>query len=202
LDALSELVAILSPGKIVGLIVGRAQFGSIEAWLGKPNPPLPVVATPEEVYLAGLHAALAPIIFPPPPESGWLAFMRLLRNKSAHLGHPLFRKAVLRGHSGEPHVFIPRVWPFLWEKHMKPSGSGQPTESLTDLLTANLLHQDAISFAKGLRTKVLMVVDKALSQISPFYSTVEGFQPNATALVELQSQSKTSDFKEFLAPPI
>src|SRR5712692_416490 len=147
-DALADIVAIFFPGSIKGLEVGRAQFSKIEVWLSKPLPQVGLIATPSEFYLKELYKAIEPLVRAQPPETDWLPLMRLLRNKAAHLGQPLFRQVGLpRAGDGRLFAFIPRQWPYLWERLIKPAGQ-QPSNPtmFTQLLRDSLIHQDIVTY--------------------------------------------------------
>jgi eukaryotic-like serine/threonine-protein kinase len=68
---------------------------------------------------ADLWIALRPLVYSEGTDREWLPLMRLLRNKVAHLGQPVFREV------GLPHlieerayVFVPRQWPYIWERYI------------------------------------------------------------------------------------
>ena len=197
LDSLSELIAIFSQGAIKNLEVGRSQFTSIEAWLKDTYQQPSLIATPRDVYLDALHTKLHPLVHCAPPESDWLPYMRLLRNKAAHLGDGPFRSSVLRGKDGGFYRFIPREWPYIWEKHMKPAGYQHPVP-MPDLLRKTLIHQDVSEYAQGALRKVLQIATEAQSQTAHTYTDFSGFAFNQTALEELTANSKEFAFERFV----
>jgi hypothetical protein len=197
LDALSEIVAVFSQGTINNLQVGRAQFSSIETWLKSNYKQPSIIATPRDVYLIDLHAKLQPIIHSQSPEAEWLPYMRHLRNKLVHLGDGPFRTSVLRGNDGGFYTFIPREWPFIWEKHLKPSGQEQPI-SMSDLILNTLIHQDIDEYAQGALCKVKQVISEACSLTAKAYTDFSNFGFNQIALSELTSKSKEFAFQHFI----
>ncbi len=203
LDALADLTALFLTRQISGLHLGRAQFLWIEAWLGRPLPPAGLVLTPQEHHLRQLYDTLGPLVRPGHPERDWLPLMRLLRNKATHLGPANFRYIGLHDKTGRFYTFIPRQWPYLLEKHIKkrndPSRPKDP-DFLPTLFREALVHQDVITYAQGLRAKVLEVVHAGVSVLIETYEQFKGFSLNQGALEELQRSSKTYDFEYFLGP--
>jgi hypothetical protein len=197
-DASSDLIAIFFPGRIKNLEVGRAQFSRIETWLNEPFLSPGLIATPSEFYLKKLHDALTPVIQAPSPETDWPPMMRLLRNKAAHLGQPLFRQWGLpRIGDGKMFAFIPRQWPYLWESQIKPSGHTPPTP-LPQLLRAILIHQDIVSYSRGLLKKVQAVIAAESSVLNEAYDQFKDLPENQSALMQLKNNSKKYDFESFV----
>jgi hypothetical protein len=187
LDSLAEMIAIFSQGHIKNLHVGRAQFSRIEERLNEPQ---------IEHLLDKVHAALYPLIYCDDPEAEWLSYMRMLRNKTSHLGPALFRTTVLRGQDGQFYKFVPREWPYLWEKYMKPEGI-QPAMPMSELLKKTLAHQDIVDYSCGALKKVTGVIEDVLCLIGPAYTEFSDFGPNTIALNELTKNSKTFAFEHF-----
>ena len=200
LDALADLIALFLTGMIPGLTLGRAQFARIEAWLERPLPPIGLVTTPYDICLRKLRDTLAPMVLPSPPERDWLPLMRMLRNKVAHLGQPVFRTVGLYDEEFRFWSFVPRQWPFIWEKHMKPHDPSIPVDRsvLPKLFPELLMHQDITSYATGLRKKVLDVIGAGASVVNEAYRDFKDFAPNQAALAELQSNSVAYEFESFL----
>ena len=146
LDALADLIALFFTGLIPGLRLGRAQFGRVEEWLKRTPKSVGIVVTPFDHYLRQLFDALEPVVNAPGPERDWLPLMRMLRNKAAHLGQPVFRQIGLHDKTPKFYTFIPRQWPYLWERHLKPRGSA-PSEPgfLPKLFKETLIHQDVVT---------------------------------------------------------
>jgi hypothetical protein len=199
LDSLADLIALFLTGLIPSLSVGRAQFARIESWLKRPLAPVTLVVTPYDSELRNLHDALRPLVFSGAPEQDWLPLMRMLRNKVAHLGQPVFRQVGLHDEDFRFHAFVPRQWPFIWEKHMKPHDPNTPIDRtvLPKLFRELLVHEDIISYAGGLRAKVLKVIDTGVSVVSSAYSVFGSFGVNQAAIAELQSNSVAYQFEYF-----
>ncbi len=200
LDALADLTALFLTRQIPGLRLGRAQFARIEAWLGRPLPPAGPVLTPQEHRLQQLYDTLGPLVRPGHQERDWLPLMRLLRNKATHLGAAIFRYIGLHDKAGRFHTFIPRQWPYLWERHIKRHDPSRPKDPdfLPTLFRETLVHQDVITYAQGLRAKVLEVVHAGVSVLVETYEQFKGFSLNQAALVELERSSERYDFECFL----
>jgi hypothetical protein len=196
LDSLSEMIAIFSQGNIKGLQVGYAQFSRIEAWLTEPLPKPNPIMSPTEDFLAQLHGALYPLIFCDAPEVDWLPYLRTLRNKTSHLGSALFRSTVLCGSDGQYYTFVPREWPYIWEKYMKPEGS-KPPVSMAELLRRILAHQDIVEYSQGALKKVTGVIGEALHLVAHTYTNFSSFTFNQKAMDELAKNSKIFSFEHF-----
>ena len=199
LDAQADLIALFFTGSIPGLRLGRAQFSRIEKWLERPLPPFGIVVTPHDHHLHALFDALEPLVNATGPEREWLPLMRLLRNKAAHLGQPVFRTVGLHDKT-KFYVFIPRQWPYLWERHIKPAGSSPPSapDFLSKFYKETLMHQDMETYAIGLRAKVREVIRAGIYVLTETYVHVQDFDPNQTALAELQGNSEAYAFEHFL----
>jgi hypothetical protein len=201
LDALADLVALFMPALIPNLRVGRAQFSQIEVWLDRPLPAFGVVVSPQQYFLSQLHVVLRPLVYPGPPERDWLRLMRMFRNKAAHLGDHVFRYMGFHDTHGRFYTFAPRQWPFIWERYMKrpdPSRSVDPN-FLPNLFRKTLVHQDVVSYARGLRGKVTDVVAAGISVLNDAYVQFRDFPVNMGALVELQGSSELHEFEYFAA---
>jgi hypothetical protein len=197
LDTVSEIIAIFSQGGIKGLEVGQAQFYAIEVWLKNNYKPPNRIMTPRDIYLEKLHSKLKPIIHRQPPETGWLTYMRLMRNKVAHLGNGPLRFGRLRGNDGAAYTFAPRVWPYLWERDVKPSDQ-QSRVDMRELLLKTLVHQDVVEYMRGATRKIKEVVHEACSLTANAYTDFENFGFNQIALDELDHNSKECSFQHFL----
>ncbi len=197
LDMLAELVALVFTGLIPGLTVGRAQFGSIEDWLRKPAQAAGIVFSPQEPTLADLRVALTPLVVPNGPERDWLPLVRMLRNKGAHLGDEVFRYFGLFGPDGSSYLFVPREWPYFFEQHMKPAGQGTP-EPFPQFLLRTLIHQDYVSFAKGLTAKIRSVVASVSEITRAAFNLFGEFELNQLALEQLRANSRAYSFEYFI----
>jgi hypothetical protein len=199
LDSLADLIALFFTGLIPRLHLGRAQFSRIEEWLKRPLPPFGLIVTPHDDRLRQLFNSLAPLVHSTGPESEWLPFMRMLRNKVAHLGHPVFRQVGLHDRTPKFYTFIPRQWPYIWERHMKPSGSPKTYGPgfLRKFFLETLMHQDVVTYGSGLRAKVVSVVQAGVSELAATYHQFQDFPLNAAALAELQGNSESFSFERF-----
>lgn len=199
LDSLSEVIAIFFPGCIKGLEVGRSQFSKIETWVRGPDPTVSMIASPSEFYLKELYDALKPVILASPPETDWLPMMRLLRNKSSHLGQTLFRLVGLpRAGDGRFFDFMPRQWPFLWESLITPVGQPPSTRPLPQLLGDTLVHQDIVTYSVGLLAKVKILVTVAATVLSKAYEQFKDLPLHQSALDQLKGNFEKHNFENFV----
>jgi hypothetical protein len=199
LDVLADLIALFFTGLIPRLHFGRAQFSRVEDWLRRPLPPFGLVLTPYDERLRKLFNSIAPLVHATGQEREWLPLMRMLRNKAAHLGHPVFRQVGLHDQTPKFYTFIPRQWPYIWERHMRPRGSASPygPDFLKKFFLETLMHQDVVSYGSGLRAKVMAVVQAGVSQLAETYHQFQDFPLNSTALAELQGNSENYSFERF-----
>jgi hypothetical protein len=200
LDALADLIALFFTGLIPDLRLGRAQFSRIERWLDRPLPAGGLVLTPSEHHVRRLYDTLRPLVYPSQPEHDWLPLMRLFRNKGAHLGSAMFRYVGLHDESFHFYTFIPRQWPYIWERYMKRREANRPADPdfLPTLLRKTLVHQDIITYAQSLQAKVHDVVHGGVSVLIEAYEQFKDFPVNQAALAELQGSSESYDFECFL----
>ena len=198
LDNLSDLFALFLTGLIPGLRFGRAQFSSIESWLEQPLPPAGLVVSPYDEWKDKLHNLLRPIVHSESPEKDWLPLMRMLRNKIAHLSPATFRTFGLHDENLRFYEFIPRRWPYLWEKYVKPKSSHAPDPMfMQKLFQETLIHQDIEAYSKGVRAKVFKVIEAGASVISEMYVRFAEFGLNQRAIDELRSNSLSYEFEYF-----
>lgn len=199
LDGFADLVAVFLTGLIPDLRVGRAQFTRIERWLNRPLPTTGLLLTPPEHFLRQLYDTLRPLVYAGAPERDWLPLMRLYRNKAAHLNDAVFRYVVLHDNNGRFHTFLPRQWPYLWEKHMKPADPNRPKDPsfFSRLCSETLVHQDVITYVRGLTEKVSAVVAAGMSVLNAAFDQFRDFPPNRPALAELQGSSEAYAFEYF-----
>jgi hypothetical protein len=203
LDSLAEVIAIFFPGCINGLEVGRAQFSKVEQWVKRSFLATGPVVAPSEFYLKVLYDAVEPLINAPHPETDWLPLMRLLRNKAAHLGQPLFRQVGLpRAGDGRLFAFIPRQWPYLWESLIQPA-SERATNPIPfpELLNDSLIHQDIVSYSRGLVAKVRALVAAASIVLNETYDRFKDLPENQSALIQLKGNFQKYDFEYFVDVP-
>jgi hypothetical protein len=199
-DSLADVIAIFFPGRIKGLKVGRSQFSKIELWIKQPLPAAGMIVAPSEFYLKRLHDAPKPLVLAPHPEIDWLPMMRLLRNKSAHFEQPLFRQWGLpRTRDGRLFVFIPREWPCLWERLFEPASQRPANPSvLPQLLRDSLIHQDIVTYSRGLLGKVKAVIASASAVLNEAYDQFKDLPQNQSALAELKTNFEKYDFENFV----
>jgi hypothetical protein len=122
-----------------------------------------------------------------------------LRNKASHLGQPVFRTMSFHDKAGKFYEFIPRQWPYIWERRIAPHG-GPRDPHLAQRFQEELIHMDIVSFSQSLRLKVTEVVRTATAVISQAYDQFKDFPFNQAALSELQSNSEAYTFESFIQP--
>jgi hypothetical protein len=200
LDALADLTALFFTGLISRLTLGRSQFARIEDWLKRPFPRFGLLLTPYDQPLRELYDALHPLVLAQGPETSWLPFMRLLRNKAEHLGQPVFRQIGLHDATPKFYTFIPRQWPFIWEQHMTPPGQSVTADAnfIPRYFQDALVHQDIVTYAHGLRAKVRRVIHAGIDVLLKTYVIVENFGLNQAALAELHGNSEAYKFEYFI----
>jgi len=199
LDGFADTSALFFTRLVPDLRLGRAQFSRLESWLARPLPVPGLVVSPQEHLLRQLYDALRPLVYPDGPDRDWLRLMRLFRNKAAHLGDAVFRYVVLHDESDRFYTFLPRQWPYIWERHMKPASDSGPQDPdrLPTLFRETLTHQDINSWVRGLRSTVHTVLDSGLSVLNVAFRTVEGFPLNQAALAQLNGSSEFHTFEYF-----
>ena len=87
--------------------------------------------------------------------------------------------------NGKYYVFLPRKWPLLWEKNMKPHDPAVKPAHMSSLLGDLLINQDMMSFAVGLHKKVVKVVEAAVREVLNMYQDFANFDTNKAAIAEL-----------------
>ena len=201
LDVLADLVALFFTGHISRLRLGRAQFSDLDAWLGQPFASANLIVTPYEYHLSELHHQLQGLVHvdSPSPEKDWLPLMRLYRNKAAHMGDHMFSYVGLQDEDNEFYTFVPRQWPYIMEKDLKPVDSNRPTDpsEIRTFCEQTLIHEDIVSYTQGLRLKILTVVDTTVIVLDSAYEEFSQFPLNEAALDELRESSKSFDFEYF-----
>jgi hypothetical protein len=147
--------------------------------------------------------ALKPLIMPGPPEEDWLPLMHMLRDKSIHLGQATLRQVGLYDASVKAYVFIPRKWPFIWERDVKRYDPAVKADKahMPSLLSGLLINQDILSFTVGLHKKVIAVVRAAIVEVLDMYRAFENFDTNVAAIAELEQNSVTFRFEHFVETP-
>jgi hypothetical protein len=164
-------------------------------------PRIGTIVSPSEFYLKKVYDTLEPMIHTVYPETDWLPLMHLLRNKAAHLGPTLFRQVGLhRTADGRIFSFIPRQWPYLWEKHIKPANQ-QPADSRSlyiQFLRDSLIHQDVVTYSRGLLLKVEALVAAACAVLNEAYDQFKDLPENQSALLQLKRDSEDYKFESFI----
>ncbi len=198
-DSTAELVALFLPNQIKNLSPGRAQFSSIESWLEGPRPVTSLVCTPQrQKKLEELYDKIKPAVCTCGEEKEWLRFARNLRNKSTHIPGSI-RQFVFKHSNGELYTFLPRDWPFIWEKLFHVSGSMPPAglAPMPELLNRILLRQDKLSYAEQLRTRITALIGDVLVVVDQMYRDFGQFPLNQSALEQLLKNSQLADFQAF-----
>lgn len=200
LDTLTDLIAIFLTGRIHGIRLGRGEFRLVEQWVAKPLGSRGLVLTPYDGHLQALYDAVKPLVLTAPPEQDWLPLMHMLRNKSIHLGQGMLRQVGLHDSAGNSYIFLPRRWPFIWERDFEPSNASRqsPQAHLPTVFGELLMHQDILTFTEGLRQKVIAVAQAILSEILVMYRVFQDFETNRAAIEELDKSSVTFRFENFL----
>jgi len=82
---------------------------------------------------------------------------------------------------------------------MKPHDPNIPVDRtvLPKLFREILIHQDIVSYAEGLRQKVLAVTSEGVLVVSSAYKEFGNFAVNQGALAELQGNSLAYNFEYF-----
>jgi hypothetical protein len=199
LDALADVIALFFTSRIPRLRLGRAQFARVEEWLDEPLEIASLVVSPQEHYLGQIYHVLRPIVFPSGPDKHWLPLLRLLRNKSAHMGDRIFPFIGLHDRDGTFYEFFPRQWPYILESHISHKDSAQ-IRSQTPMqphLEEVLMHQDVISFSKGLCLRVSSVVEETCKILTVAYAQFRTLPVNDAALQELNGSAEAFEFEFF-----
>ena len=201
LDVLADLVALFFARCIPRLRLGRAQFSDLDDWLEQPFADANHIVTPYEHHLRELHCQLQGLIHvdSPSPEKNWLPLMRLYRNKAAHMGDHMFQYVHLHDENAAFYTFVPRQWPYIMEKDLKPTDSNRPDDpsEIRTFCEQTLIHEDIVSYTQGLRLKIFTVVDTTVTVLDSAYKEFSPFLLNEAALDELGASSKSFDFEYF-----
>ncbi|MBI1747012.1 MAG: hypothetical protein HYR55_10545 [Acidobacteria bacterium] len=198
LDASADLTALFLTGLIPGLRLGRAQFSQVETWLQRPLPAPGLVVTPQRQFLERLYSEAGRLVCAEAPQRDWLALMRMLRNKAAHLGDNVFRYVSLHDNGGRFYTFVPRRWPFIWEEHMHLAGKAPADpQPVADLFRATLVQDDIVAFANGLRAQVTILLAAVVGVVDGAFVAFREFGTNAAALAELEGSSHTFEFRHW-----
>ena len=166
LDTVADLVALILTGrwKITKLTLGRGDFQSIHSWLEKDFATRSGPATPYDSQVRNLYDVLRPLVVCDPPEQDWLGLTHILRNKTLHFGKGMLRQVGLYDSKPEFHLFIPREWPFIYERYLRTASSTVPHDPVTlrRLFTDSLIHQDILAFVEGLHRRVMQITPESM----------------------------------------
>ena len=199
LDNFAELVALFFTGKIPGLELGKAEFVKVEEWLTRPLQSPGAIVSPQDHHLQSLYRELRPTVCAEDPEQDWLPLLRLYRNKSAHMGDHMFMIMSFHDDKGVFHAFMPRQWPYIFEKHLSVGGAQQQPEQdqIRNHVEEVLVHQDMISYTHDLLKKVTGLLSIGLQCLQVAYRDFRSFQPNSTALGQLDGNARKYAFLRF-----
>jgi hypothetical protein len=202
LDTLADLIALFLVGrwKIPGLRLGRGDFVSIEGWLSQPFKSTTIV-TPYDSHVRTLYDQLRPLVICDPPEQDWLGLTHILRNKALHFGQSMLRQVGLHDTKPQFYIFIPRQWPFIYERYMKPANPSLPHDPnmMRELFVDSLIHQDVLSFARGLHLRVSRIVSIVASWTAKVCTDFRDFPTGKESLEASESPLAKSSF-EYFAP--
>lgn len=193
LDALAELIALFFSSEIKGLSVGRADFSTIETWLRTNTPAAGSIVSTSEHFLLELHRLLTPLIVVTGPDRDWFQLLQLLRNKLAHISHPILFTGI-HDSQGTFYTFIPKRWPFIKEE-LFIDGSNDTT--LGERYKEVLMQQDLLSFCRGLDERTRKVVDTTCNLLSDAYGQFEQLSVNQVGLDQLSRNTKEYEFEGF-----
>ena len=201
LDTLADLVALVLAGrwKIGGLKLGRGDFVSVEKWLSQPFEFTSILATPYDSHVRSLYDNLRPLVICDPPEQDWLGFTHMLRNKVLHFGQSMLRQIGIHDTKARFYTFIPRQWPFIYERYMKPANPDVPHDPtlMRELFTDSLIHQDVLSFAEGLHLRVGRVISIVTLWTAKMCADFEDLPASKESLEALESPLAKSPFEYF-----
>ena len=103
---------------------------SIERWLSQPFPSASTVVTPYDSHVLNLYDQLRPLVICDPPEQDWLGVTHILRNKVLHFGQSMLRQVGLHDTKPEFYLFIPRQWPFIYERYLRSANPNVPHDPI------------------------------------------------------------------------
>ncbi|MEP6743174.1 MAG: hypothetical protein ABJB61_11795 [bacterium] len=196
LDAVAELIALFFSQHINGLTVGRADFGKIETWLqGSPVPFSSSIVSPDQYFVGELHKLLYPLIVSSGEDRDWFLLLQLLRNKLAHISHPVMFIG-LHDAEGKFYTFIPKRWPFIKEEFYV-QGQNPNAPPLAEHYRRVLIPQDLLSFCEGLAERISAVVNVSCEILTNAYAQFEHLPASQRALDELARNSKEYGFEGF-----
>lgn len=198
LDALTELVALVLPSGVPGLKLAKGSFGSLRAWLKKPQPQASGLVTPVQHHVEQLHAVLSPHITADDPKDDWFELLRIYRNKVTHLGHQSWLQLGLQASDEEIYYFLPRTWPFIPERH---ASVGEPSADLSNTrlrehLLESLVHVDLLTYSNQVVAKIQRVVASAVKVLLEAYIQMKRIDEMALA-PQLEAATEHCAFMRF-----
>ncbi len=198
LDCTAEITALILPGIVPGLKLGRAEFAHIESWLEQTPPTTSTASTPQQLKGLELYSSLRPLAIRTDEAKDWLNILRLYRNKAAHLGSEHFREFGFHDRNRVFYTFLPTKWPVIWEEHIKlHDPEPRPTPQPLQEVFGPLMRQDKITFVRDLRQEVIRVVAAASTVLDSAYSECQQFPVNDQSLEALGKSMKIFEFQAF-----
>ncbi|MGI4826723.1 MAG: hypothetical protein ACRYFU_00800 [Janthinobacterium lividum] len=200
LDCTAEITALILPGVVPKLKLGRAEFAQIESWLERAPPTPSSDSTPQQLKGLELYSSLRPLAIRTDEAKDWLSILRLYRNKAAHLGSEHFREMGFHDRNRVFYTFLPTKWPVIWEEHIKlHDPEPRPTPRPLQEIFGPLMRQDKITFVRDVRQEVIKVVAAAITVLDLAYSECQKFPVNEQSLEALDKSMKTFEFQAFPA---
>jgi hypothetical protein len=169
--------------------------------LSKPFNPTTIVITPYDSHARTLYDRLRPLVVCDAPERDWLGLTHMLRNKVLHFGQGMLRQVGLHDTKPQFYIFIPRQWPFIYERYMKPANPNLPHDPKTmrELFVDSLVHQDVPSFVQGLHLRVSRIVSIVASWTAKMCVDFRDFPASKESLEALESPLAKSSFEYFVS---
>jgi hypothetical protein len=200
LDILAEVSALMFPGKIPKLTIGRASFPVLRAWLEDASYAVDDdLVSPRGHELQSLHQTLRPLFKCEGTEKDWSQLLQLHRNKLAHLGGATFPAFLLADKDKEFHAFLPRRWPFIPQKFMKQEEHGPEADlgSTQHLLEEHMVHVDLIELSAGMFERVWAVLDAGFDSLADAYKRLRDFEYDPVLLERFLRQEERCSFTSF-----
>ena len=148
LDLLSELVSLILTDVVPGNKVGKSLYSKMYNWLRSASPEQDTLfSDPVKGQAKTLYETLIDEHDIEGPEKDWFELLRMYRNKITHLGAPTIRKILLHDEKGEFYKFLPKSWPFIWEKDIKMPGESDGSEKRVGLefIEGIVINEDMLS---------------------------------------------------------
>jgi hypothetical protein len=203
LDTAADLVALMLAGrwKISQLTLGKGDFVSIYKWLAREFEAPVGTSTGFELHARNLYDQLRPLVVRDPPEQDWLGLTHLLRNKILHFGQGMLRQVGLHDTTPRFYLFIPRQWPFIYERYLRPRDPNVPHDPnlMRELFTGSLIHQDVLTFTRGLELRVGSIVAAVTAWTATVCADCAGMSVSPECLAALESPLASSSFEYFVS---